>query len=159
MLRLPILLSGLLLTPVADTVWWNTNGGNVSERRDSETATCTLRIDNDDGQFRFAWDRELPARITVSNNDWKFQPDEIATVAMRIGNVWLAGGDGTPNIPAITGPSAFMFILNQPVDELLLSADEIAVNTADTRFGIILIRSKINDLIVALRKCRSAISR
>jgi hypothetical protein len=159
MLRLPILLSSLLVTPVADTVWWNTNGGNVSERRDSETATCTLRIDNDDGQFQFTWDRNLPTRITASRNDWKFQPDEIATVAMRVGSVWLGNGNGTPNIPAITGPSALMFILDQPIDDLLLSADEIAISTTDDRFGIILIRSKINDLIVALRKCRAAIGR
>jgi hypothetical protein len=148
-----------MVTPVADTVWWNTNGGNVSEHRDSETATCSLRIDNDDGQFLFVWDRTLPTRVTVVRNDWKFQPDDIANIAMRVGNVWLSGGNGAPNIPAITGQSALMFIANQPLEDLLSSADEIAVNTPDTRFGILLIKSKMNDLLVALRKCRSAIGR
>lgn len=158
-MRLSVLLSGLLLTPVSDTVWWNTEGGNVTQHRDKDDATCTLALENEQGRFEFVWDRNLPARITVARRGWNNPPDQITAVALRIGDAWLQNGNGKPNITAMTGASAYMFILNQPVDDLLLSADDIAIRTPDASFGISLIRTRMQSLVTALRKCRAVISR
>jgi hypothetical protein len=164
MIRSSLLLPALLLTPVADTVWWNTEGGNVTQHRDQDDVTCTLTLENDQGRFQFVWDRNLPARITVSRQGWRNVPDQITTVAMRIGDGWLEHGNGKPNITAMTGGSAYMFILNQPIDDLLLSADDIAIRTSESRFGdsgfgMSLTRGRMQGLVTALRKCRAVISR
>ena len=157
MLRVSLLLSGLLVTPAADTVWWQTNGGNVTHHGGENTQTCTLTIENDTGQFAFVWDSNLPAHIMVAQPVWRFPSDQTTTVAMRIGNVWLENGNGTPNITAVTARSALMIIPDQPFDDLLLSADEIVVRTSDTQFGILLTREKMTALLAALRRCRASI--
>jgi hypothetical protein len=157
MLRLHILLSGLLVTPAADTVWWHTNGGSVIEQRTADSASCTLTVNNSEGRFAFIWDRQMPTRVMVTRQDWALPPDQITSVALRLGDVWLADGDGAPNIAAMTGTSAVMFILNQPIDDLLSSANEIVVRTPNARFGITLIRGKMTALMTALHRCRAAI--
>jgi hypothetical protein len=159
MLRLPILLSGLLLVSTTDTVWWRTDGGTVTQHREGAAATCMLQIYNQVGQFSFIWDNSLPTRVVVDQTAWKFAPDQLTTVGLRVGSTWLENGNGAPNITAMTGSSAFMFILDQPVDELLLSADDIALKASDTGFGITLSRSRMQALITALRKCRAVIGR
>jgi hypothetical protein len=157
MWKVPILVSTLLFTPVADTVWWHTDGGSVVQHSTDQTATCTLTISNDQGRFEFVWDRDLPTRLIVSRRDWRFSPDQITSVAMRIGNVWIGGGNGSPNIAAMTGPSALMLVMNQPVEPLLLAANEIVVTSGTTRFGIILLAAKVKALVAALRSCRARI--
>ena len=157
MLRLSIFLSGLLVTPVADTVWWHTDGGSVTRRSDQSAQTCTLTIENNEGRFAFVWDRTLPAHIMAAQPRWRFAADQSTTAAMRIGNVWLDNGNGTPNIAAIAGRSALMIVPDQPFDNLLSSADEIVIRTPDTQFGILLTREKMTPLVAALRKCRASI--
>jgi hypothetical protein len=158
MLRLSIFLSGLLVTPVADTVWWHTDGGSVTQRSDQSAQTCTLTIENNEGRFAFVWDRTLPAHIMAAQPLWRFAANQSTTAAMRIGNFWLDNGNGTPNMTAIAGRSAMMFVPDQPFDNLLSSADEIVIRTPDTRqFGILLTREKMTPLVAALRKCRASL--
>ena len=157
MLRLSIFLSGLLVTPVADTVWWHTDGGSVTRRSDQSAQTCTLTIENNEGRFAFVWDRTLPAHIMAAQPRWRFAADQSTTAAMRIGNVWLDNGNGTPNMTAIAGRSALMIVPDQPFDNLLSSADEIVIRTPDTQFGILLMREKMTPLVAALRKCRASL--
>ncbi len=159
MLRLPILLSGLLLASGTDSVWWRTDGGDVSEHHDGSTITCTLQIYNSNGQFSLVWDNTLPTRVVVERHGWKFTPEQITSVALRLGPTWLEGGNGDPNISAMTGSSTFMLVLNQPIDTLLVAANEIVLKTPEAGFGITLIRSKMRALITALNKCRKGIGR
>lgn len=159
MLMLPILLSSLVLTPVKDELWWRTPGGEVTEHRDRTTADCTLRLDSDAGSLAFIWARTLPTRVVVEKPGWTIAPDRITTVAIRIGDVWLDGGDGTPNIPAMTGSSAVMLVLNRSIDTQLQTASDFTINAPDIRFGIRLTRLKMQALLTALDKCRQAIAR
>jgi hypothetical protein len=76
---------------------------------------------------------------------------------MRIGDVWLENGDGTPNITAMTARSALMIIPSQPVDDLLPAAEEIEIKTQDMRFEVRVTRGKMRGLLKALDKCRAAI--
>jgi hypothetical protein len=157
MLTVPIFLWNLMVTPVADTVWWHTSGGEVTQHSEQNIVNCTLTIENDQGKFAFVWNRDLPASIMVTQQVWQFPSDETMTVAMRIGDVWLEGGNGAPNMTAMTAKSALMVIPNQPFDYLLPSADEVVVRTPDAQFGILLLREKMTPLIAALHRCRAAI--
>jgi hypothetical protein len=159
MLRLSVVLSALVLTPVADTVWWNTTGGNVKQHRDQDGASCTLVVENESGQFTFVWDLNLPAYATVTHEDWAFPPGQITAVAVKIGDVWLERGNGAPNLMAMTGASSLRFVLNQPVDELLRTGREVAIRTTDMGFAVTLPGTTMRALVTALRKCRAAIGR
>jgi hypothetical protein len=99
MLKVPVLLAGLLAMPVADSVWWRVNGGSVVEHRDQASASCTLSIYNDQGRFAFVWDRSLPAHVMVTRQGWTLSADQITTVSMRIGDVWLAAATAHPTWP------------------------------------------------------------
>ena len=153
----PPILWNLMVTPVADTVWWRTSGGEVTQHSEQNIVNCTLTIENDQGKFAFVWNRDLPASIMVTQQVWRFPSEQTTTAAVRIGDVWLEHGNGTPNMTAMTAKAALMVIPNQPFDHLLPSADEVVVRTPDAQFGILLLREKMTPLIAALRKCRAAI--
>jgi hypothetical protein len=158
MLTLPVLLSGLLLHTVADTVWWHTPGGNVIENGPPGQATCTLNLQNDNGRFAFIWDRVLPTRIIVQRNDWALPATQTA-VDLRIGNATFDGSNGGAGIPALTRASAIMFVADQPVADLLTGADRVAIRTPDAAFDMALIPAKMRALMNAVHRCRAAISR
>jgi hypothetical protein len=157
MLKTAVLLAGLLLTHVDDTVWWETTIGDVVEHRDQNTTTCTLALHDSQGEFAFIWARDVPTRIVIANRNWTL-PSQTTEVAMRIGDVWLGDGDGAPNIPALTQASNVMLIANQPVEELLASAGELSLRTTERRFAIPLLRGKMAKLMSRLEQCRTAIS-
>jgi len=159
MMIMPLLLTNLLLTAANDTVWWNSDSGSVVEHRDRDAASCTLTLDDQHGQIVFVWDRAMPTRVAVTQRAWKNTPGQITNVAVRIGEVWLDHGDGVRNITAMTATSSYMFILNQPVDDLLLAARDIAVRTPDGGFQITLIPRKVQALVTALHKCQAVIAR
>jgi len=154
-----IVLLGLLLTNAADTVWWNSFGGSVKEHRDRNTVTCTLTLQDPQSQVAFTWSNRLPLRVVVESKALSFRPGEILQIAMRIGNVWLARGDGKPNIPAITAPSAVMLILNEPLENMLLSARDIEIHAPDHPLTIDLVPSQTRNLVEALRDCNAVIAR
>jgi hypothetical protein len=157
MFRVAAVLSTLLIPAAGDTDWWHTNGGHVVGHRDQAGLTCTLTLENDQGRIAFAWTDGLPLRAMVERDDWHLQADDISHVAMRIGDTWLADGDGKPNITALTGRSALMFVVNEPIDDRLLAAREIAVVTPREQFSMGLLPSKVKDLVKALRRCRALI--
>jgi len=154
-----IVLSGLLLANAADTVWWNNFEGRVREHRDQNTVTCTLTLQGQQSQVAFAWSNRLPLRVVVESKALNFRPGQISQIAMRIGDVWLARGDGKPNIPAMTASSAVMFILNEPLEDMLLSARYIEIRATDHPLTIDLVPSRIRDLVEALRGCNAVIAR
>ncbi len=157
LLKIPLLVSSVLIASAADRVWWRTDGGAVIENRDGNAVTCTLTLNGNEGQFEFAWSNKLPPRAMVEQKSWSLPPGYMWSVAMRIGGTWLGHGDGTPNIPAMTGPASVQFLLNQPIDDMLLSARDIAIKTPDRAFDINLAPKKIRDLVDALHKCSALI--
>ena len=134
MLRLSIFLSGLLVTPVADTVWWHTDGGSVTRRSDQSAQTCTLTIENNEGRFAFVWDRTLPAHIMAAQPRWRFAADQSTTAAMRMGMSgsqwqWHAEHDGDRRqirLDDRTRPA-----VRQP----LVIGRRNLIRTPDTQFG------------------------
>lgn len=159
MLRFPVLIASLLLTPVADTVWWRTTGGSVIQHRERGQASCTLTLENESGRIEFVWEDSLPVHVTATQPDWMFSSNQLTTVSVRIGDVWLDGGDGSPNIMAMTGQSALMFVLNQPVGDLLRAARGVAVHTVDSRLEVTLDHRRMQDLAKRLGRCREVIGR
>ena len=157
MLKHSIILSSLLMTPAANTVWWNTGGGSVVQENSGEREKCTLTIESGQARFAFVWRRGLPPTIMAAQADWRLPADATTPVALRIGDVWLGNGNGAPNIAAATGPSAVMIIPDQPFDKLLSSADEVVIRTQATQFGIQVTRAKMTALVTAAHKCRASI--
>jgi hypothetical protein len=157
MLAVSMLMSSLFVTPVADTNWWTTKGGTVTEHKEDSIQNCTLTMSNDEGRFAFVWNRNLPVSIMVMQNAWTFPPEQTMAVAMRIGNVWLENGNGEPNISAMTGNAALMVVPTQPLETLLQGADEIAIKVTDAQFAVRLPHSKMTALLQALSRCRATI--
>jgi hypothetical protein len=154
LLKVSLLASSLLFATAADqVVWWRSDGGNVTEQRDRDAVTCTLSIHTDQAQLEFAWSNKLPPRAMVEQKGWSLPPGYMWTVAVRIGGTWLGNGDGTPNIPAMTGPTSVMFLVNQPIDDMLLSAQDVAIKTPDRSLAINLAPRKVQALVAALHKC------
>ncbi len=157
--KLPLLTSSLLVAAASVTNWWSTPGGSVTEHRDGDAVTCVMTLKSDDGQFEFAWSNKLPPRVMVQQKSWSFPSGYMWNVAMRIGSTWLGHGDGTPNIPAMTGSTSLKFLINQPIDDMLLSAQELTIKTPDRMVNIDLAPKKIQALVTALHKCSAFIGR
>lgn len=158
-IKLPMVLAGLLLANTADTVWWNGRAGSVVERRDQHEVTCALTLKDERNQLTFAWSNRLPLRGVFSSGALRLAPDQMAHIAVRIGDVWLAHGDGQPNIPVMTTSSGVMFILDEQVEHMLLLAPEIGIRVGDQRITMKLMPSKVKDLVDALKKCNAVIAR
>jgi hypothetical protein len=157
--KLPLLVPGLLVAAAGVTDWWNSAGGSVTEHHDGDTVTCVMTLKSDDGQFEFAWSNKLPPRVMVEQKSWSFPSGYMWNVAMRIGDTWLGHGDGTPNIPAMTGSTSLKFLIDQPIDDMLLSAQDLTIKTPDRMYNINLAPRKIQALVTALHKCSAFISR
>jgi hypothetical protein len=158
MLKVAMLLSSLLVTPVAtDTVWWRTGGGSVVQDSSGPVQKCTLTLEEGTTRFAFVWHRGLPPAIMASQTDWNVAPNTNIPVALRIGEVWLGHGNGAPNITAATGFAAVMIVPDQPLDSLLAAADTVALRAPATQFGVQMAPGKMAALVAAARKCRSYI--
>ena len=152
-----MLASAFLLVASADTVWWNSTAGTVVGHRDGDATTCTMTLQGDDMQVRFAWSANLPPRAVVERRDWHFPPGGMLDIAVQIGDVWLGDRNGVPNLPSMTGPSAVMFIANGEVDRLILGTRRIRVVTASSAFDMTLEPARTRPLLAALDRCRALI--
>jgi hypothetical protein len=159
MFNLPAALSAFLLVNAVDTVWWNSFAGSVVEHRDRDAVTCTLTLKDQQNQVTFAWSNRLPLRVVINSDVLRFPPDQLSQVAIRIGDIWLAGGDGEPNIPAMTASSGIMFILNESVRDMLLSARRIDIRAPDRSLAMKLRPAWTKDLIEATERCNAVITR
>jgi hypothetical protein len=160
MLAVPLLWSiSTTAIPVRDTVWWRTEGGNVIETTQPLDADCTLHLYTQDSDVNFAWSRHQPPRITISHQSWDFGKENYSVAAMRIGAVWLGGGNGTPSILTLRHDASLTIPLNEPVETLLPAADQITVGTPDAALTLALPHSKMAALLAALRRCRERLGR
>jgi hypothetical protein len=157
LLALPLLPAILMPIAGSDRDWWRSDAGKVTEHRDRDGVTCTFVLQNDQGRFQFMWSNKLPPRAIVQRPNWSLPSDRMWTVSLRIGSTWLGNGDGTPNIPALTGPHRLMFLLGQPISDLLNDAQDLALQTPDRVFEISVPHRKMRPLVRALRRCTTLI--
>jgi hypothetical protein len=153
-----LFVSTLMVSGSSNRDWWRSDVGKVTEHRDEGGTTCTLLLKTDQGEFRFMWSDKLPPRAIVQRPDWNFPPNRMWNVSLRIGGTWLDSGDGTDNIPALTGSHSLMFLVRTPVGPLLNAGPDIAVRTADQTFEMNVPQHKMRKLMTALRKCTKQIA-
>jgi hypothetical protein len=159
-LIIPLLLSSsLLMTPVKETIWWNTPGGTVSEHRDQSAASCSLMLYDNAGSVTFQWDDPGRTLVTAVDWNWEFPDNWKIPVAMQLGNVWLSNHGGSAVIDTVGHGNAVAFATDQSVDDLLQPADHIVVRTKDSDLSINLLHSKVTVLLSRWHDCRDAIRR
>ncbi len=101
----------------------------------------------------------MPPRAVVQRPNWNLPPSLMWSVSVRIGTTWLSNRDGTRDFPALTGRHSLMFLVDQPIEGLLDTAGDVAVQTPDRSFEMRIPREKMRALVVALRKCTALIGR
>jgi hypothetical protein len=157
--RLPLVLASVLLVNTVDTIWWAGRGGMVTEHRDRDTVTCMLTLKDGQNQANIAWSNRTPVRAVFESQRLRLPPDQIGEVGVRIGNTWLQGGDGKPNIPALTAPSSIMFVVSEPITDILASAHTVDIRGFGHSFSIRLAPNPMKALVNALARCTAVISR
>jgi hypothetical protein len=147
----------LAVADVNDTVWWNTTGGRVTEHRDADRVTCSLRIYDQAGSLTFERARGS-AGYTISAVDprWAFPVGWGGPVALRVGDAWLSNGGGSVVLDAVGDGTAVVFPLKQPVDGLLASADQMEVKTQAGSLSVQVPRSKMETLLARMQMCLAA---
>lgn len=148
----PFLLTGsLLLTPVKDTVWWNTESGQVLGHRDNATATCTLWLFDKDGRIAFTWAKDQPLSVSAISPALTMPKDASRmSVSLQIGDGWL--NDGKP-YDAIGFGTSITFVVTQPIEDRLRSADHVTIFTPTSEFQMAISHSKISTLLDHVKQC------
>jgi hypothetical protein len=159
-LIIPMFLSiPLLATPVKDTVWWDTPGGKVTERRDANGATCSLMLYNDDGSVFFEWAGGGRILVTVIDWNWEFPENSQMPVAMQLGSEWWSNGGDSAIIQGEGHGNAVSFALNKPIDDLLRTADHVLIRTKNAELSIKLNPAKTGVLLNHAGQCRDVVKR
>lgn len=157
---IPILIaSSLLVTPVKDTVWWDTPGGKVTEHRDQIMANCSLMFYDENGAVSFEWRDPGRTLVTAINWNWQFPDNAKTPVAIEFGEAWLTDHDGSAVITAVGHGNSVTFATSQPVEDLVRLASRIVVRTKVEEMSIRLRPDKVEVLLAKLRNCRDAIGR
>jgi hypothetical protein len=147
------------VTPVKDTVWWNTQGGRVMEHRDDTDASCSLMLYDDAGSVTFEWDDPGRTSITAINTNWQFPDQWNVPLAMQFGEAWLNNGNDSAVIDGIGHGNAVVFTTEQAIDELLRPADHIEIRTRVGEMSIRVPREKLNTLLAQAQACRKVARR
>jgi hypothetical protein len=149
-----MIVSGLLLlTPVKDTIWWKSEGGNVTQHN----SDCSLWLFNQNGSILFSWPKGSETEsVIVINPAWHYPMDRKLAITMQIGNNWLGDVTTEQSVPlnAIGNDNSLSFDLDATIDERLEIADHINIKTDDSEFSLALDRDKMGILITKLNQCR-----
>lgn len=154
-----ILAVSMPVTPVKDTVWWNTVGGQVTEHRDQARSDCSLSLYSDQGSVAFTWDDPGALTVTAVARKWQFPDGWHVPLAMQVGDAWLSNGGDSAVIQAVGHGHAASFIAKQPVEDLLPAADHIEVRTGTGSLVIALDRARVGGLLAGAQRCRAALGR
>lgn len=149
----------LLVTPVKDTVWWNTAGGKVTQNRDSAGNMCSLMLYNDAGSVFFEWAGGGSILVTAINWNWQFPEDSQMPVAMQLGTEWWSNGADSAIIQGEGHGNAVSFALNKPIDDVLRSADHVLIKTKNAELSINLNPAKTGILLQRAGLCRDVAKR
>lgn len=162
-MAIPARIAWLLLAPTlasatpTDRDWWRSKVGKVTEHRDDRDTVCTLVLKNDTGDVQFMWSHTLPPYAIVERPDWSLPLNRMLTVSLRIGNTWLKSSNGSSDLPALTEPHGLMFLLTQPVEDLLSDAQDLTFQAPDKTFEMPLPHPKVRELVKALHRCNAQI--
>jgi hypothetical protein len=151
-----LLASSLLVTPVKDTVWWETPGGQVTEHEDDSDRSCSLMLYDHAGAVTFEWSDPGTVLVTAIDWDWQFPDNWKMPVAMQVGDVWLSSPNDSAVIEAVGHGNSIAFSTHRAADELLRPADHIAVRTTNGEMSIKLNHAKVDTLLSRARKCRDS---
>jgi hypothetical protein len=154
-----VLASSLLVTPVKDTVWWDTPGGKVMEHRDQADVSCSLLLYDGDASVTFEWADPGRTLVIAIDSRWQFPDGWTTPVAVKVGDVWLTDHSGSVAIDGVGRGSAVSFTTDQAVDDLLRPAERILVRTVGAETSIRLRPEKMRVLLDRLRKCRDGTGR
>jgi hypothetical protein len=158
MIRLPLIVSAFLLAAASDTVWWRSDAGTVIGHRSGEAVTCTLMLAGDASQLQVSWSTGMPTRAVFERRSWRFQAGNVLDIAVRVGGTWLGHGSGAPNIPAMTGTSALMFVASDDIGSLLKQAADIQIEVGSWQADIAVPPAKMSALMQAADRCRALIA-
>lgn len=147
------------MTPVKDTVWWNTPGGKVTEHRDQAGTSCTLMLYNDAGSVFFEWTGASAIVATAINGNWRFPENSKMPVAMQMGDAWWSNGADSTIIQGEGHGNAVSFTLNKPIGDLLRAADHVLIRTRNADLSIGLNPTKMTVLLSRAQACRDVIKR
>lgn len=147
------LTASLLTWNVASTVWWNTPGGRVTEQHDATHAECTMTLYDAHREVAFTWGRNQPFHGIAAQPGWDFPADMSMRVALQFGDHRLS--DRT----ALGGGESVAFMIDQPIDELLMNAGSIAVDPGSAVMAMPLPpASRMASLVSAAQRCRRALA-
>jgi hypothetical protein len=147
------------VTPVKDTVWWDTPGGKVMEHHDDTDTSCSLMFYDNSGSVTFDWADPGRVSITAINWDWQFPDNWKMPVAVQLGDVWLSNRGDSAVIEAVGHGNGVEFATDQQAGELLGPADHIAVRTTYGEMSIKLDHAKVGVLLSRARKCRDSVQK
>jgi hypothetical protein len=117
-----LISSALFVTPVKDTVWWNTPGGKVTGHSDPTANRCSLMLYDNDGSVLFEWDDQGRILVIAIDRNWRFPDNSKVPVTMQLGDASLTNRDGSAVIEGVGHGSAVGFATDQAVDDLLRPA-------------------------------------
>lgn len=137
---------GAALAAGNETVWWRTDGGLAVGFHD--TKDCSLLLYTPEHGISITWDRNDNEKIMVQDASLDFVDGRAPPMIVRIGGTSMAA-------VATTGVNDYAFgNLNQPVEDLLRSTDDITVQFVDKEVRIDVNRKKISALLDAVDQCR-----
>jgi hypothetical protein len=159
-LIIPVILAAQLrLLPVADTLWWNTVGAQVTEHRDQNGASCALTFLGNQGSVAFQWDSAGRTLLIARDQDWDFPDNPHMPVAVRVGDTWLSNGGNSAIIDAAADGRNITAGLSQPIDALLPDAGHVQVKTAANTLSISIDPWRLTNIVARLKRCQAVLGR
>jgi hypothetical protein len=149
----------MLVTPVKDTVWWNTPGGTVTEHRDASTANCSLILYDDEGIVTFEWNSPANTVVTAVDRSWQFPRYAKVPVAMQVGDQWVSNRASSVIIEAVADGNSISFATDTALTDMLQPAGQIVVKTKTGDLSLRLTHAKISTLLDRASQCRESIRR
>lgn len=112
-----------------------------------------MMLYNESREVVFTWGRNQPLHGFASQQGWNFPSDASMRVTLTFGTQPL------PDRTALGRGEAVLFMVDQPIDDLLLSSGSIGVNPGTTATTIALPpASRMASLVSAAQRCRQALS-
>lgn len=145
-------LATALLQPTGDTVWWRTQGAEVSQQSDQNV--CSLYVFKPEKAVGFMWDKKAFTGLVFFDEKWNFKASE-TKAAVRIDNRWISANSDADWFRATEEKNALMVpIRYYPVENLLRHAGSVSVRHQTGELDIALDPQRMPQLLDAVDNCR-----
>ena len=146
------IISATLLQPIGDTVWWRTEGAEVTQQSDQKV--CSLFVFQPAKAVGFLWDKKAFAGVVFFNDKWDFRPSE-TQAAVRIGDRWISENSDVDWFRATEEKNALMVPIRfYPVESLLRNAGSVSLRHEDADLDLLFDKRKMPQLLDAVDNCR-----